>query len=161
MPDQAVDENVNFKRVITSGDYNACVDTSAVFVLDVIPAIQNSITLTDQVICENNIPLALNGSAATGGLGGFTYLWLEKTNSAWSPATGTNDQVSFIPGALFTTTMYSRIAKSDICPDTTSALTVTVYPSITNNNITGGTIQYTCFNLPGTLDRLPACQWQR
>ena len=147
-PDKAVNTTSRFSRIVVSGKYNACVDTSAALVLDVVPSIQNSITLADQTICENGTPLALNGTAATGGLGGFTYLWLEKKQGLpdWSPATGISDQVSFVPGPLTVSTLFSRKVTSDICADTTSALTITVYPSLTNNNINGGTIQYTCFN---------------
>jgi gliding motility-associated-like protein len=147
-PDKPVNSTTRFSRIVLSGTYDACIDTSAALVIDVVPAIQNGITLADQTICENNTPLILNGTPATGGLGGFTYLWLEKVNesSGWVPATGINDQVSFAPGPLTATTAFSRIATSDICPDTSALLTVTVYPSITNNSITGGAIQYTCFN---------------
>jgi gliding motility-associated-like protein len=146
-PDKAVNTTTKFSRIVVSGTYNACVDTSAALVLDVVPSIQNSIALTDQTICENSTPLALSGTSATGGLGGFTYQWLEKKEGLpdWSPATGINDQESFGPGPLTVTTLFSRKVTSDICSDTTSALTITVYPSISNNNISGGAIQYTCF----------------
>jgi len=154
-PDEVVDTTTLFRRIVVSGTYtvasgtyHACRDTSIALVLDVVPAIQNSITLTDQTICENNTPLALNGAPATGGLGGFTYQWLKKEEGipGWIPATGINDQVSFMPGALTVTTLYSRKVTSDICSDTSSALVITVYPSISDNNISGGSIQYTCFN---------------
>jgi gliding motility-associated-like protein len=147
-PDKAVHTTTKFTRIVVSGPYNACVDTSAALVLDVVPAIQNSINLSDQTICENSSPLALDGTPATGGFGGFSYLWLEKKEGMpdWDSATGNHDQVSFVPGPLTATTLFSRKVTSDICSDTTTALTVTVYPSITNDSITGGTIQYTCFN---------------
>ncbi len=146
-PLEVVTATTQISRIVFSGAFNACIDTSDALVLDVVPAINNGITLDDQTICENNTPMVLNGTPASGGLGGFTYRWLEKNESSdWSPATGINDQVSFMPGPLTGTTLFSRIATSDICPDTTSALTITVYPSITNNSIPGGTIQYTCFN---------------
>jgi gliding motility-associated-like protein len=151
-PDKVVEETTLFSRIVVSGTYNACIDTSLALVLDVVPSIQNSITLSDQVICEKSTPLALNGTPATGGLGGFTYQWLEnRDGTGWTDATGTNDQVSYMPGQLTVTTLYYRKVNSDICTDTTSALTVTVYPSLTNNSITGGTVQYTCFNSPRAL----------
>jgi gliding motility-associated-like protein len=152
-PVEVVDTTTQFSRIVVSGTFNACADTSVALVIDVVPSIQNSITLADQTICENSTPLALNGTSATGGLGGFTYEWLEKKEGLpdWSPTAGINDQVSYIPGALTVTTLFSRTASSDICTDTSSALTVTVYPSLTNNSITGGTIQYTCFNIARAL----------
>ncbi len=70
-PDKVVDVTTSFSRIVVSGKYNACVDTSAAVVLDVVPSIQNSITVADQTICENGTPLALSGTSATGGLGGF------------------------------------------------------------------------------------------
>jgi len=147
-PVEIVDTTTQFSRIVVSGSYNACVDTSAALVIDVVPYIQNSITLADQTICENSSPLALNGTSATGGLGGFTYEWLEKKEGlpGWSPATGIHDQLSYMPGPLTVTTLFSRKVSSDVCSDSTTALTVTVYPSLANNTISGGTIQYTCFN---------------
>lgn len=147
-PAEAVDTITQFSRIVFSGSFNACRDTSSAQVIDVVPYIQNSITLTDQTICENNIPVALNGSPATGGRDGITYEWLEKNQviPVWMPANGINNQVSYVPSALSVTTLFSRRAISNICSDTTNAVTITVYPSITNNTIPGGTTQYTCFN---------------
>jgi gliding motility-associated-like protein len=47
---------------------------------------------------------------------------------------------------LTVSTQYSRVVTSDICTDTTTALLITVYPTLTNNSIIGGPVQYTCFN---------------
>jgi gliding motility-associated-like protein len=152
-PDSVVATTTQYGRIVFSGKYNACIDTSAALVIDVVPYIQNNITLADQTICENDTPLALNGTPATGGLGGFTYQWIERkdVSSAWSPATGLNSAVSYTPGPLTDTTLYSRIATSEICPDTSGSITVTVYPSLTNNNIPGGAIQYACYNTSHSL----------
>ncbi len=147
-PSEIVDTITQFSRIVLSGSFNACRDTSSALVIDVVPYILNNIAEADQTICENGIPLSLNGLPATGGRGAFTYEWLEKQQEiqGWMQANGTNNQESYTPGTLTSTTFYSRKAISDICSDTSSVIAITVYPSITNNTIPGGTIQYTCFN---------------
>jgi gliding motility-associated-like protein len=152
-PDHIVDTTIRFSRVVLSGANQACRDTSAALLLTVVPYIHNSLASADQTICENGVPVALTVTSATGGFGGFSYQWImqQAGSSGWSPATGLNNQVSYIPGSLSDTTLFARIAMSDICPDTSNAVTITVYPTITNNLIAGGTVQYTCFNSPKSL----------
>jgi gliding motility-associated-like protein len=148
-PTAIVDTVTQFSRIVLSGPFNTCRDTSSVaLVLDVVPYIQNIIVEAGQTICENSVPAALSGSPASGGRGGYIYEWLEKKQGmpGWIPAIGTNNTLSYIPGALTDNTLYSRRVTSDICSDTTNAIIITVYPFITNNSIPGGAIQYTCFN---------------
>ncbi len=45
-PVEAVDTITQFGRIVVSGAYNACRDTSPSLVIDVVPSIQNDITLT-------------------------------------------------------------------------------------------------------------------
>jgi gliding motility-associated-like protein len=156
-PDQIVETNTRFSRIVVSGNYNACRDTSAELVLDVIPYITNTLDLADQTICENNTPAQLNSSPAAGGLGGFTYQWIqqEKDIPGWENAPGDSSQISYAPGALIVTTLFARKVFSDICSRVSDTVTVTVYPAISNNSITVDALQYTCFNttksLPGSL----------
>ncbi len=170
-PVQSVEENTQFSRIVISGAYSACRDTSPALSLDVVPRIQNSLLLSGQTICEYNTPDALNVSPATGGLGGITYQWisLEYGAADWENATGTANQVSYIPGPLSVTTYFARRAFSDICSHTSDTVMVTVYPSISSNGIAGGMIQYTCYNVPKALTgTIPdngsgayAYQWQQ
>jgi len=148
LPDQIVETNTSFSRIVTSGTYNACYDTSSAVLLDVVPYIVNDLSLPGQTICESNTPLPLVPSPASGGLGGITYEWINLGEGApgWDPAPGANDQVSYAPGPLAVSTMYARKAFSDICSHISDTISITVYPAIGNNSILGGAIQYTCYN---------------
>ncbi len=153
LPDQPVEANTQFNRIIISGSYNACRDTSEALSLDIVPYIQNNLLLSDQTICQDNTPSPFVVSPATGGLGGFTYQWIQLEEDApdWEDAAGTADLVSYTPGSLGVTTLFARMAFSDICADISDTVTVIVYPDISSNGITGGPVQYTCFNSPKAL----------
>ncbi len=154
MPSQPADTTLLFKRevisgtyTVSSGSYHACRDTSPVLKLVVVPVIVNDIIAAGQTICQENTPSPLNAAAASGGFGGFTYEWLQKEeNSTWMTAPGIHDQEDYVPQALNITTLFARKAYSDICTDTSNAVNILVYPSISNNSVPGGAVQYTCFN---------------
>jgi gliding motility-associated-like protein len=148
IPDKPLEISTQFNRLVTSGKYNACRDTSVALLLDVVPYIVNNIALSDQIICENSTPLPFNTSPATGGLGGFTYQWIQQEagNTGWESVPGSGNQISYSPGPLSVTTLFARIDSSDICSKISDTVTVTVYPSISNNYILGGDMQYTCYN---------------
>jgi gliding motility-associated-like protein len=153
LPDQPVEANTQFSRIIISGSYSACRDTSDALSLDVVPYIQNNLVLSDETICQDNTPAPFIVSPATGGLGGFTYQWIQLEENApdWENAAGTADLVSYTPGSLGITTLFARKAYSDICTDISDTVKVIVYPAISSNGITGGSVQYTCFNSPKSL----------
>ena len=152
-PVQQVESNTWFSRVVTSGANNVCHDTSSAFALIVVPYIINNLGVADQTICQFNTPASLAAVPAGGGLGGLTYMWIKLEDGAteWTNATGTNNLATYSPGALTATTLFARKAFSDICSDTSDAVSITVYPVISNNSILGSSVQYTCFNTPITL----------
>lgn len=137
-----------YRRILFSGDYNTCSDTSLTFTLVVVPTIDNTLGLSGQVRCEGIAPEMLNAQPAAGGLGGFTYTWIRKTETEtqWTIASGQSGQTTYAPPPLESTTSFARVAVSDVCADTSEAVTINVYPAISQNLIPGGTIQYTCFN---------------
>jgi gliding motility-associated-like protein len=153
IPDNPLEISTQYNRIVSSGRYNACRDTSVALLLDVIPYIQNNVLLSDQTICENSTPVPFNTSPATGGLGGFTYQWIQHDESVtgWINVPGNGNQVSYIPGPVSVTTLFARIDSSDICSKTSDTVTVTVYPSIASNSIMGGSVQFTCLNSPKSL----------
>ncbi|MBN2275608.1 MAG: gliding motility-associated C-terminal domain-containing protein, partial [Bacteroidales bacterium] len=149
-----VEQNTDFRRIVASGELQitgryACYDTSAALHLTVIPYIINTLNLDDQTLCQYNTPLPLNPSTSvTGGNNTFSYQWRfrEEGSESWEDAPGVSDSPGYTPGALEKTTYFIRSVTSDICEQISDTLTVKVFPVITNNQIAGSPVQYTCFN---------------
>ena len=152
-PVEKVEANTWFSRIVTSGTYNACRDTSLAFALVVVPYITNHLGVAGQTICESTAPVQLSGPAATGGLGGFTYQWIQREEGAalWENAPAASNLVNYQPDKLVVSTQFARKAFSDICAHISDTVAVTVYPAISNNAIQGGAIQYTCYNTSKSL----------
>lgn len=150
-PGELTDTSV-YRRIVSSGlvsgSLYACVDQSSSLSVDVIPAIQNSLSSPPETICQDGQPAAFNEAVATGGAGGFTYQWEQKVESAgWENAVGaisTNN--SYAPPVLYESTLYRRVAYSQICHQISDTIEITVYDSINDNNIIGGSPQFTCYN---------------
>jgi gliding motility-associated-like protein len=133
--------------VLSGGIHNACIDSSNIIQIDIIPRIFNTLVSNDTAICEGGDPLAFVESPATGGAGGLSYTWQSRIlNGAWMDAPPTNNTPSYNSGSLTQTTEFRRNAHSQICISNSNVVEVTVYPSISNNIILGPVTQYTCFN---------------
>jgi len=147
--------DTRFARIVTSGLYNACRDTSVAFLVEVVPAIVNQLELEGQTICEGDSPDALNAAAPAGGFGGYTYKWIYRTSGqpGFSDAPGVSDMQTYDPGTLVLSTRFVRLVSSDICTKGSDTLLVTVYPALSSNSIEGSDVQYTCLN---TSRALPA-----
>jgi gliding motility-associated-like protein len=156
-PSDIFEDTTLITRVIFSGEDNACKDTAAFLTIDVIPYINNLLGLDDRSICEGDTPAPFNAGPAGGGSGGYVYEWLlqQEGSSTWAPAPLPNNNYTYTPGSLDTTTSYVRKVYSDICSDISDTIHVTVYDLISNNSIYGDTVQYSCYNagklLEGTL----------
>jgi gliding motility-associated-like protein len=146
-PQQTVTENTRFNRIVTSGTYNACRDTSPALELFVVDYIDNNLGIDDQTICQSNTPVSFSPPPATGGFGPFTYQWIrqEEGDTNWENATGNADQITYAPPQLEITTLFARKAFSDICTRISDTIAVTVYPAISGNSILGDDIKYACF----------------
>jgi gliding motility-associated-like protein len=150
-------DTVLIRRVVTSGDFAACVDSGNILQIDVIPAINNTLISLPESICEGNVPLDFTELPASGGNGGFSYLWefQEVGNTLWDDApedNSANDQPGYASPGLFSTTSFRRQVQSEICIDYSNVITITVFPLIGNNGILGTEIQYACFNAGKTLN---------
>ncbi|HJX70483.1 MAG TPA: hypothetical protein VJ346_00980, partial [Bacteroidales bacterium] len=144
----ALSQSAQFKRIVISGTYGACKDTSLPLNLTVIPAIINDLSLPDQTICENSTPLPFYPSPASGGNGSYTYEWQVKPAGpgAWIPAQGINNATGYTPPALTDSSLFVRKVTSDICVKISDTVNVLVYKRIKNNFITGNQLKYTCYN---------------
>jgi len=125
-----------YRRIVSSGYLNCCVDTSAQVLLESLPSIDNNTISADQVICQASIPEPILGADPTGGDGvNYSYLWEDSTRSQpWTLITGAS-QADFAPSVLTDTTWYRRIIISSVCDDTSNVVVVNVHPAIINNNI--------------------------
>jgi gliding motility-associated-like protein len=139
-----------YKRQVTSGIDDACISLSNEIELTVIPEITNTLVSPDETICENSTPQPFDETAASDGVGGFTYKWIQKTQATgWSAAVGANTNYFYSSPQINVHELYSfsRVATSSICPDTSNVILITVHPAISNNTI-GGPNQYICYNQP-------------
>ncbi len=159
-PSTQFEDTVQIRRVVESGLNSTCVDNSNIIQLDVIPYIINDLVTTDSAICEGATPLPFTEAVASGGAGAgsYGYLWESQlvSGGSWQPAPGINDQPSYTSGELTLSTQFRRAVTSQICSDNSDPVTITVYPYIINNSITGSAIQYTCFNTGKELNGNPA-----
>jgi hypothetical protein len=135
-----------FRRIVLSGNDDACRDTSAYVEILNVPAITGNTIGASQTLCQQDQPDLLTGSTPGGGyLAQYTYTWIASTDqTSWLPATGggSNDvRTSFDPGVMTgDTTWYKRVVGSGgmelACKDTSSLIVINVLPSITNNVLT-------------------------
>lgn len=112
-------------------EVSSCATTySNIVTVSVHPALTNPVAGTNQTICYNSAPTVLSSAAATGGSGGFDYLWQESTNNVtWSDKTG-QSALTYTPPALTTSRYYRIRAISKAACGTvySNAVTVTVRP---------------------------------
>lgn len=127
-----------YKRQTSSG---ACIVSDSVIV-SVLSNIGNNTISSDQTVCENSIPVPLNGGSLTGGNGAYSYLWQESSDggTTWSPATGVNSDAGggYSPSALTVPVSYRRIVKSgslDCCVDTSNIVSISIFPPLPTGSI--------------------------
>ncbi len=86
----------------------AIVDIDNVIIVN---SIGNNVISENQNVCEDNAPALLSGTSATGGIGQYTYLWQESSDSIiWINAASTNNLQNYTPDLLSDTIYYRRIA---------------------------------------------------
>jgi hypothetical protein len=129
-----------YRRIVFSGNNNACADTSVALHLRDYPRItSNSISTVSRTVCSGSVPGIISGSIPANGNGVFTYTWQDSTNSStqWQNITGYVNVTSrdFQPPALIATTSYRRITHSYPCDSVTNSIRFTIQPKIANNFI--------------------------
>jgi hypothetical protein len=142
----ALSQTTYIRRIVLSGNDDACRDTSLYVEILNIPAITNNSITASQTVCQEDQPDLLSGTSPGGGyLSQYTYTWISSTDqSNWAPASGggpNNVLTSFDPGVMSgDTTWFRRVVGSGgaqlACKDTSSSVVINVLPSITNNLLT-------------------------
>ena len=136
----ALTQTTWYRTTITSG---GCTSVATAIEVTVTPTITTNTITADQSICTSTTPATLNGAAATGGNGTYTYAWQSSTTSAtfgFVAASGTNNSQNYSPAALTQTTWYRRVVTSGSCTNTSATVQVTVSPVIGSNTITAAQI---------------------
>lgn len=140
-----------YRRILNSG---ACFDTSNIVEIEVVPEIINQLNTTDTTLCTGFAANRFNETIASGGYGNFIYEWQQKPadSNDWEPASNQNDNPDYQTNVLNQSMLYRRAVTSDICTDYSDTVTVTILPSIGNNNIIDAPLVYTCYNIPKKLE---------
>ena len=143
-----------YRRVVLSGDGNACEDNSPpVQILNIPVVTDNSITGAEQTICTGDQPALETGSDPRGGDGTlYRYAWEQSTDqNSWIAADATNGntgrdyQAPPMPGD---TTWYRRIVSSGgsagVCRDTSLSKVIHVLPALENFRAVGTDVEVNC-----------------
>jgi gliding motility-associated-like protein len=127
-----------YRRTVTS-----CIsltDVLSAIAISVNVPIGNNIASAAQTICSGTTPVALSGTAPTGGNASYTYLWessVTSSNAGFTAASGVNTNIGYIPASLTLNTWYKRVASSCATYDTSAAIKITINPlpvAIGSNN---------------------------
>ena len=166
-------ESYSYKRIVYSGAEDACVDTSNLIQVQVLPdIINNNILDGDTIICAQLPTLTIDGTQPAGGDGVYKYFWQSRPDAvtSWSsfPQMDANNPLQ--PGVLNNTNWFRRVIYSgsgDVCSLISDSIKVEVLPVITNNTIAAN--QTICENtspailtgfLPSNGDGSYIYQWQ-
>jgi gliding motility-associated-like protein len=129
----ALNATTYFRRIVTGGPCAASVSPSISVVVQ--SGITSNTLLSNQTVCDGNLPAVVTGLTPSGGSGVFNYQWQSSfNNSSWVNLPGEIFQ-NFVPPLLSSTTYYRRIAGSGFCSDTTSGVIVRINQPLGNNTI--------------------------
>ncbi|MCX6325353.1 MAG: hypothetical protein NT144_01685, partial [Bacteroidia bacterium] len=149
LPSKSPMNEYYFRRVVSSGIHDVCVDTSKSVLLKDFPVITNNTITANRTICSGSTPAKLIGSTPLNGNGIYTFTWQDSSKAhTWTIITGASLS-DYQPAGLTDTTSYRRIVNSSACIDISKSITIIVHKPILNNNITllaGGLIDTTICN---------------
>jgi len=126
-----------FRRVVYSGSDNVCQSISDTVTLIQWPAIANNTFVTDQVICEGDIPLDLIGDDASGGKPDtYLYQWQDSlSGGTWQDIPEANFRDLTFSSPLTDTLFIRRVVISDVCQDISGVDTISVHPALQHTDI--------------------------
>jgi len=130
----SLDEKRYFRRVIFSGPYNVCKNTSSPIQLTRYFKIENNNISSDNTICAGTVPAVITGSEPLKGSGVYTYIWQDSSQTAtWT--TRSSSLSPYAPPALSDSVWYRRIVNSSKCSDTSKLVVINVHAPVSNNTI--------------------------
>ncbi len=154
-------ESTLYRRIVYSGNDNACIDTSAAKTVTTMPLISNNRILggTIQYTCYNT-PITLTGSDPQNGFGTgtYSYSWEQSSNNTdWESVTGAEQHLttlSLTAAKYFRRNVYSTPEFHE-CTDVSDAVEVRINPLPTgdvlnsNDTVCAGVTLYVKFNVAG------------
>lgn len=136
-------QSYEFRRWTYSGPDNTCEDLSPAITINVLPDItDNTISVTQDTLCEGLPGLNIEGSLPAGGDGSpYTYLWESSPNgtNSWQAGAGTNDETSYLTQDLSSDRYFRRVVSDGIggvCTSISNVQGIAVLPQISGNTIT-------------------------
>jgi gliding motility-associated-like protein len=142
-----------YRRTVIS---SSCSIVSTPLKVTVLPPVSDNLISSDQTICAGSTPGGFTGSIPVGGDGMYNYFWEESNdNIAWTSASSVNNLQDYNSGPLSSTFYFRRIVSSNVCNDTSEALSVSVNPLPTvsisgSDSICEGDDLYISCNLTGS-----------
>lgn len=126
-----------FRRVVYSGSDDVCQSISDTLTLIQWPAIANNTFVTDQVICEGDIPLDVTGDDVSGGKPDtYLYQWQDSlSGGTWQDISGAGSRDLIFSSPLTDTVFLRRIVTSDVCQDISGVDTISVHPALQHTDI--------------------------
>ena len=129
-----------FRRIVTSG---VTIDTSLILTINVFPRLENNNIAADDTLCYG-LPISKIKDYPVynikGGDGTYKFSWLSSIDTVnWNTIPG-RDSLILLDETPLQTTYYRRIVNSHVCWDTSSSVTMTVLPKITENDIFSGSL---------------------
>ncbi|MBX3101961.1 MAG: T9SS type A sorting domain-containing protein [Bacteroidetes bacterium] len=147
----AVLTTYQYRRIVSSGACTGVTSSiSDTVTLTVTPAIGTNTLTAPAVInfCQEGDPDLIVGSTPTGGEGSYTYQWEMSVNSTTvytaipgAVARDYDAPLLSLVGGVTTTYRFRRIVSSGLCNSTSTIVTITIQPGVTNN-ITANTYTY-------------------
>ena len=143
----ATQTTVYYRRNVSSGNCSPSVVSNVVSII-VTPAVSNNSIISPAItaFCAPGDPQVINGSAASGGNGTYTYQWQSSSDNVnFTNIAGANAQ-NFDPPATSANIYYRRIVTSGSCtvPVLSNVVAITVTPAITNNAISAPSVTAFC-----------------
>jgi gliding motility-associated-like protein len=148
-----------YRRIVYSGNDQACIDTGSVKTIHTMPLITNNRILGDSVqyTCYNT-PVALPGSQPQNGFSTYAYQWEQSSdNVSWNLVTGVDrdyESTSLISKQYFRRVVYSSPEYHE-CSDISDAVEIRINPLpagdviTANDTLCAGETLYVKFNLSG------------
>ena len=136
-----LNDTMLYRRIVYSGNDDACIDTSPAKTVNVPPSLANNLISIDSVRwCAGNTPHQITGQPPVGGKSNeYIYQWQIRTTGLWTGISGAN-AIHLTPAVVEENTYYRRIVASAAlktanqyaCHDTSAPLMLTVIPYINN-----------------------------
>lgn len=124
---------VYYRRIVVSGVCPSSPSSSVSMVVQ--SGILGNAVLSNQTICQGNLPATLTGQNVSGGSGIYQFQWESSPNqTSWFPISGEIFQ-NLVPPLLTNTTYYRRIVNSGFCSDSSVAVIIRINQPIDNNAI--------------------------